>query len=185
MPQNLDDVIVAVAANASAMPEPAEVEQLYGAAAALPPLNESPEVATMFAGLYQQVRGAPDTIVVTARRQGQLVGFAYGHPWSWMTATDNWSQQLRGRLRDDADLLDNSFAVELLVVAPSVAGNGLGGWLLSTLLTQDDHAVSWLQTTDLDTPARRLYQHTGWIPLGHGPDAPNGRPGLVMIHRAR
>lgn len=184
MPQNLDDVIVAVAANASAMPEAAEVEQLYEAAAALLPLNESSEVATMFAGLYQQVRG-PDAIVVTARRQGQLVGFAYGHPWNWMTATDNWSQQLRGRLRDDADLLDDSFAVELLVVAPSVAGNGLGRRLLSTLLTQDDHALSWLQTTDLDTPARRLYQHTGWIPLGYGPDAPNGRPGLILIYRAR
>ncbi|WP_442864662.1 hypothetical protein [Arthrobacter sp. HY1533] len=42
----------------------------------------------------------------------------------------------------------------------------------------------WLQTTDVDTPAQRLYKRYGYRDLGYGPDAPDGRPGLVLIHAA-
>ena len=48
-----------------------------------------------------------------------LVGFAYGYPWSWETETDDWSQQLRYRLGiNPAALIQESFAVLLLAVHP-------------------------------------------------------------------
>jgi hypothetical protein len=43
-------------------------------------------------------------------------------------------------------------------------------------------AVHWLQTTDADSPARRLYRRMGYRPIGHGPEAPDGAPGLVLRH---
>ncbi len=123
-----------------------------------------------------------DTVAITARRLKRLVGVAYGHGWNWGSATDDWSLQLRPRLGVHARTLDNSFAVNLLAVTPQEAGSGLGQQLLNTLLSHDNHSVAWLQTTDLATPARRLYERSGWVALGHGPDAPNGAPGLVMVH---
>lgn len=180
-----EDVVLSVATDASSTPEADEVERLYAAAAAQPPLNEPAEVAKMFADLYRQARNATleTLVVVTARHGNHLIGLAYGHGWKWGHATDAWSQQLRDRLGDRADALEDSFAVQLLVVAPHAGGNRLGRRLLQTLIDHSGHAVAWLQTTDLDTPARRLYTHTGWTPLGHGPASPNGKPGLVMIHR--
>ena len=41
---------------------------------------------------------------------------------------------------------------------------------------------AWLITRDEPTPAMALYQREGWEPIGHGPDTPSGRPGLVLIH---
>jgi hypothetical protein len=37
-------------------------------------------------------------------------------------------------------------------------------------------------TRDEPTPAMALYRREGWEPIGHGPDTPNARPGLVLIH---
>ncbi|MBO1756551.1 GNAT family N-acetyltransferase [Allobranchiibius sp. CTAmp26] len=177
-----DDLVVEQTAIVSQMPPAAEVEDLYARASAVAPLSESPHVAGLFAGLYQHARDLPGAVAMTARREEALVGFAYGHPWSWETATDSWSEKLADRLGGNAAALEDSMVVELLAVAPSEARNGLGTRLLQGVMSGSDRPTCWLVTTDLDTPARRLYQRCGWTSLGHGPDAPNGSPSLVMIH---
>jgi GNAT superfamily N-acetyltransferase len=175
--------VIELAHESADMPPPDEVERLYADASAAPPLAEPPSVAGMFARLYAEARGFPGAIAVSARSDGALVGFGYGHPWTWAEATDPWSLQLRERLGTAAGELDDAFAVELLAVAPAASGAGLGRRLLSALLDATGRSVAWLQTTDKETPALRLYRGTGWQPIGHGPDAPDGRPGLVLVHR--
>lgn len=170
---------------AADMLAPETVESIYAAAAAAPPLSEPPAIAKMFANLYAEARHHPGAVMVTATANGTPVGFAYGHSWTWTAATDPWSDELRKRLSlQAAALIDNSFALELMAVLPEAAGAGLGRRMLAAVLTANPHATAWLQTTDTDSPARRLYLSSGWKPLGHGPDAPNGRPGLIMINRA-
>lgn len=68
------------------------VEQLYAAASRLPPLSEGADVAALFAGLYGFNRAGADVVAVAAHLDGELVGFAYGHPWAWDKEMDPWSQ---------------------------------------------------------------------------------------------
>lgn len=177
-----EKLLVMETSDTSRMPTAAEVEGLYAVASCVAPLNESPQVAKVFANLYAHSRDLPGAIAITARRGNELVGFAYGHTWRWDTSTDSWSDLLSDRLGAAASRLEGSLVVELVAVAPQETRSGLGRQLLQTLLSASDHATSWLVTTDLDAPARRLYERSGWAALGHGPDAPNGEPGLVMIH---
>lgn len=170
---------------AEELPSSDEIEQLYAAASQPPPLSEPPEVAQSFGRLYGYARERDDVIGSGAFNDDQLIGFAYGHPWSWDSAVDPWSQQLRLRLgQDSAELIDGSFAVLLIAVHPSAGRRGLGSALLDSLMRRSESETHWLQTTDSDTPAQRLYARHGFTALGHGPDAPDGRPGLVLVHTA-
>lgn len=72
----------------------------------------------------------------------------------------------------------------LLAVHPDAGRRGVGAGLLEALMVGAGARTHWLQTTDIDSPARRLYLRHGYKELGHGPDAPNGTPGLVLIHTA-
>lgn len=162
-------------------PAPPDVEALYRDASRVAPLCEPPEVATMFARLYGALLARRDVLTVSLREAGRLVGFAYGHPWHWQEQSDPWGAQLRERLGEAADLLEDSLAVYLLAVDSAWRRQGLGGTLLDTLLAGTGKPA-WLVTRDEPTPARALYEQGGWRPVGHGPDAPNGRPGLVLLH---
>ncbi|WP_369131034.1 GNAT family N-acetyltransferase [Modestobacter roseus] len=71
-------------------------------------------------------------------------------------------------------------AVYLLAVAPTHRGRGLGGALLAALVAAAGRPA-WLSTRDEPTPARALYERLGWRPVGHGPDAPNGQPAVVLL----
>lgn len=113
---------VQLCARVAEMPDPDDVERLYAAASAAPPLSEPPSTARMFARLYRESREIPGAVAVTARAGSDLVGFGYGHPWSWSAATDAWSREPAARLGDAAELLDGSFAVEPLAVAPETSG---------------------------------------------------------------
>lgn len=163
-----------------AVPGPDEIESVYAAASALPPLNESPSYAALFARLYAAHADRPDTIVLAAREGGRLLGFVYAYPWVW-SEDDPWGRQLGERLDGARRELDGTYVVPLLAVHPSAWGRGLGGALMSRIVEEVPGRL-WLQTTDADTPARRLYLRRGWRPVGHGPDAPNGRPGTVLVH---
>ncbi|MBP2411411.1 GNAT superfamily N-acetyltransferase [Arthrobacter stackebrandtii] len=165
------------------MPTADQVEALYAAASGPPPLSEPAGVAAIFAGLYGSNRDRPDVVAAAAHLDGELVGFAYGHPWHWGREDDPWSQLLRDRLGDDAAaLIENSFSVVLLAVHPDAGRRGVGAGLLEALMVGSGSRTHWLQTTDIDSPARRLYLRHGYEELGHGPDAPNWKPGLVLIH---
>jgi GNAT superfamily N-acetyltransferase len=174
---------VVVATDPGGMPSPTEVERLWLAASAPPPLSEPPSTASLYAQLYALSQAMPGVVAVSSRREGELVGLAYGYPFTWASATDPWSLQLRDRLGEAAAAIEDSFALVLLAVDPAAQGQGLGRKLLRAVVDRSAADVAWLQTTDLDTPARRLYESDGWTPLGHGPDAPDGRPGLVLIRR--
>jgi len=180
-----DRPAIAVCTAATGLTDPAEVEQVYAAASAPPPLAEPPAVARMYAELYAHTRHTPGLVAVTAHQDGELVGFGYGHPWSWAANTDGWSAELADRLgAAAAATLEGSFAVQLLAVAPEAAGAGLGRRLLGALLAAAGSPRAWLVTSDVDSPARRLYASTGWRELGRGPAAPNGAPALVLVrHR--
>jgi len=164
------------------VPNAAEVESLYYAATCGSPLRESRATAAGYARLYAALLRRPDLEAVAARAAGgQLVGFAYGHGWRWAEQTDDWAVQLKDLLGGAADRLDGRFAVYLLAVHPWHRRAGLGRQLLSTLLSATKTGA-WLITRDEPTAAMALYQREGWEPAGHGPDTPDARPGLVLIH---
>lgn len=159
------------------------VERIYAAASAQGPLSEPASVAAMYAGLYARARMEPGMTMAVAADADGPVGFAYGHDWHWSEHTDAWSTQLQHRLGEDAaQQIADSFAVNLLAVLPAAGGKGAGRRLLGALVDAAGPETAWLQTTDLDSPARQLYRRAGWRSLGHGPDAPNGEPGLVLVH---
>ncbi|MBO1765324.1 GNAT family N-acetyltransferase [Allobranchiibius sp. GilTou38] len=176
-------VEVRVVHSVDRMLSPETVEQIYAAASAQAPLSEPAVVATMYAGLYARARAASGLAMAIALDEGSPVGFAYGHDWSWGGQADAWSTQLRERIGDNvAQQIADSYAVELLAVLPAASGMGVGRRLLEELVDTAKSDTAWLQTTDFDSPARRLYRRAGWRTLGHGPDAPNGSPGLVLMH---
>ena len=70
----------------------------------------------------------------------------------------------------------------LIAVHQAAGGRGIGTELLERLMIASRAKSHWLQTTDAETPAQRLYRRAGYRPLGHGPNAPDGRPGLVLMH---
>ena len=110
------------------------------------------------------------------------MGFAYGHQWRWAEQRDPWADQLRARLGDAAaDALEGSTALGLLARDPDDRYRGLGREVLDRWLRAVAPGSCWLQTTDVDSPARRVYEAVGFAPVGHGPDAPDGRPGLVLL----
>lgn len=145
--------------------------------------GESSEVAELFATLYDLALDRSDIVAVTAKEVGELVGFGYGHRWRWSEQTDEWSEDLGQKLGDDAAVqLEGAFAVQLLAVHPRFTHKGLGFELLKQLMVASAADIHWLQTEDVDSPARRLFGRMGYRPLAHGPQGPDGAPGLVLVH---
>ncbi len=164
------------------VPSAAEVGSLYQAAGCGSPRDGSRVAAARYARVYAARLRRPDLEAVAARTgRGQLAGFAYGHGWRWAEQADDWAVQLQDRLGHAADRLDGRFAVSLLAVHPWHRQAGLGRQLLGTLVSATKTGA-WLITRDEPTPALALYQREGWEAVGHGPDATDGRPGLVLIH---
>jgi ribosomal protein S18 acetylase RimI-like enzyme len=164
------------------VPSAAEVEVLCFAGTCGRPPHESRATAAGYARLYAALLRRPDLEAVAARAaSGHLAGFAYGHGWRWAEQADDWAVELRDSLGAAADRLDGRFAVYLLAVHPWYRTAGLGRQLLRTLVSATKTGA-WLITGDEPTPALALYQREGWEPIGHFPDTPDARPGLVLIH---
>ncbi len=165
-------------------PSSEEINALYGKASAVPPLLEPTSVAATYAWVYESSLTRDDLITASIRVDGRLIGFAYGHAWTWAEQDDAWALELEERLGAASILLERTFALCLLVVHPAYQQRGLGRTLITSILDKVPERA-WLVTRDEDTPARRLYERTGWRPIGHGPDAPNGQPGLVLVSPVR
>lgn len=170
------DIDYAVLTTVDDMPKAEEVRDLYTAAATEPPLNETPQTAQVFADLFATVLERNDVVAVSARQLGQLVAFAYGHPWRWEEQRDVWGEDLKSRLGAQASAIDKTVALFLLARDPAVQRRGLGRRVLIAWLDAVGDESVWLQTTDIDTPARRLYRSVGFKAIGHGPQSPNNAP---------
>lgn len=169
------------------LPPRSEIEALYGAAAAEPPLNEDPRFAAMFADVYDiSVRNGQVLMTLTrAQPDGRLSSFAYGHHWKWEEQKYPWAFELQSRLGEASTELESTFALNLLARDPKQRDRGLGRRTLEAWIGEVGQYGCWLQTDDIDSPARRLYERLGFTELGHGPEAPNGQPGLVMFRSPR
>lgn len=163
------------------LPPVAAVRELYFAAASEPPLSEPKAIAGLFADLYGAALKSESVFAVTDHEDSRLAAFAYGHPWRWDEQRDSWSNELKECLGHPAQLLEGTYALLLLARDPSARGHGVGKRVLDAWLSCIGDGPVWLQTTDIMSPARHLYEAAGFEPIGHGPDAPNGSPGLVMF----
>ena len=153
-----------VVRSGAVLPAPSDVEELY----ALSTGGGAPDTAALFATLYDLALDRSDVVAVTAREMGELVGFGYGHRWLWSEQNDDWSTELARDLGDDANRLEQAFAVQLLAVHPKFTHHGLGFELLKQMMVASAAEVHWLQLEDSDSPARRLFRRMGYRPLGDG-----------------
>ncbi|WP_320109172.1 GNAT family N-acetyltransferase [Brevibacterium sp. JSBI002] len=96
-----------------------------------------------------------------------------------------WAFELQSRLGGASTELESTFALNLLARDPKQRQRGLGRRTLETWISEVGRFGCWLQTDDIDSPARRLYEELGFTELGHGPEAPSGHPGLVMFRSPR
>jgi GNAT superfamily N-acetyltransferase len=151
------------------MPPPAEVEALLAAASSRLGADEAAILAQASARMYSWARSIPGALTAATHDHGELVGFGYGYSWDWTTMTDPWSLRLRDRLGRSASVLDESFSVVLLVVAPDHRRGGMGAQLLKGLAEQADEPCTWLQT-GAASPMRRLCEAVGWQPLDAAAD---------------
>lgn len=163
------------------LPPVTEVRDLYFAASSEPPLNETHDTAELLASVYKASVEHEAITAVVSYEEDALTGFAYGNPWSWAEQQYDWANALHERLGEAAEKLEGAHVLSLLARHPRAAGTGVGRTVLNSWLDGIRQSACWLQTSDLDSPARRLYQAQGFIPIGHGPDAPNGAPGLVLF----
>ncbi len=76
---------------------PSEVGDLYGAAAAEPPLNEDRKYALLFADVYEASVRKGQVLAALARsaEDGRLRAIAYGHFWAWAEQAYEWAYELR------------------------------------------------------------------------------------------
>ena len=153
-----------VVRSGAVLPAPRDVEELYALSAGV----ASGEAAALFATLYDLALDRNDVVAVTAQEMGELVGFGYGHRWSWAEQEDVWSTELARLLGEDAARLEQAFAVQLLAVLPKFAHHGLGFEVLKQLMVASGSEVHWLQLEDADSSARRLFGRMGYRPLGEG-----------------
>lgn len=131
-------------------PLPEEVRDLYAADSTEPPLFETRQPAQVFADLFATALERSDVLAVSARQ--------------------------KARLGEYAPAIDMTLALLLLARAPSVQRRGLGRRALVEWLDAVEHESVWLQMTDLDTPAQRLYRSVDFKAIGHGLEAPNSAP---------
>lgn len=116
----------------------------------------------------------------TVPETGQLLGFIYGYsgePGQW------FHDLLRATLPPDlvARWLADSFELVEFGVLPEAQGQGFGGRLHDTLLTDVTNRTAILTTRQGDTAARRLYLRRGWQEVCaeyHFPD--NAQPYTIL-----
>jgi GNAT superfamily N-acetyltransferase len=160
------------------MPPPADVERLLAFASSRLGASDAATLAQASARMYSWARAIPGAVTVSCRDRSDLVGFGYGYSWDWTTMTDAWSLRLRDELGESAPVLDDSFSVVLLVVAPDHRRSGLGARLLSTLADQSDEHLTWLQV-EARSALRGVCESLGWHALDADADP------LIMLSGAR
>ncbi|KQX63691.1 GNAT family N-acetyltransferase [Angustibacter sp. Root456] len=94
----------------------------------------------------------------------RLVGYAYGmttQPGSWW---DTWVRAPLAGVGADA-VLDDAFELCAVFVDPPSHGQGLGRWMVASLLGAVDHPRAVLTTQGGANPARGFYRRLGFTEL--------------------
>lgn len=141
------------------------------------------ELGELYVTLYQLNLERDDYVVLAGREVGELVGFGYGHPWRWAEQTDQWSSEFANSLGEQAAELEGSFAVQLVLVHPEFTGQGLGFEVLKRLMIATGCSTHWVLLPEDDSGIRRLFSRMGYRVLGSGPQAADGSPGVILVHR--
>ncbi len=117
---------------------------------------------------YPAHSARPGFDAVAAWRGDELVGFGYGHRNESPSWWDDW---VRPHLTavGRGDVLDSSFVVVQLDVAPAWHRNGIGRRLLNALLAGRREPRVLLTTQGGPNPARGFYQQLGFVELTDGP----------------
>jgi hypothetical protein len=169
-------VDVEVTTEPEQMPPPVEVEALLAAVTERLGASDAAALAQASARMYSWARVIAGAATASVHEDGRLIGFGYGYSWDWTSMTDPWSLRLRDGLGANAEELDGSFSIVLLVVHPHSRCEHLGARVLSALQAQADEPITWLQTA-ADSPTRALCAASGWQPLDPAADP------VVMVYR--
>ena len=134
-----------------------QLVELYAVVYAEPPYQEGPEQVVRFAEHLPRNTARPGFTLVTADRDGELVGAAYG--WT-MPAGKWWSNAESGP--PPAEVRDvDKLAVMEWIVHPGYRRRGVGGQLISRLLA--DRPETWATlASDPRSAARAIYHRMGW-----------------------
>ena len=147
---------------------PALVE-VYRAAFGAPPACEGEqEVARFRDESLPRHAGRADFALAVARPPDPargVLGFAYAYTGR---RGQYWSDMVAAALPAEvtAEWVGGHTEVVELAVHPDAQRRGVGRALLETLLAASPNDRALLSTHREDSPARRLYLATGWVPLG-------------------
>lgn len=134
------------------------------------PWHETPvENALQARHLVEAAVAGADTVTAIALDGRHLVGLAQGGPGSLFVADLLAADPVAARGWDPP-----VFELQQLLVAPSVAGAGVGGRLHDAVMDRVERPALLLTHPDAE-PALRLYARRGWVELARtsfGPDHP-------------
>ncbi len=117
---------------------------------------------------YPAHSARPGFDAVAAWRGDELIGFGYGHRNVAPSWWDDWVRpHLTAAGRED--VLDGSFVVVQLDVAPAWHRHGIGRRLLNALLDGRREPRVLLTTQGGPNPARAFYERLGFVELTDGP----------------
>lgn len=146
-----------------------ELVPLYLAVYAEPPYN-SPALCSEDAFRARTTRqaGRDGFAITTARTTGgELQGFSFGFSFGpggwWSGEADPPSPEV---------LAGPKFAVIELVVSRAARGQGIGRRLINLLLVDRPEPYAMLTAVPA-APARAIYEHWGWRPIGHAKHQPD------------
>jgi GNAT superfamily N-acetyltransferase len=120
-----------------------------------------------------------DFKLLVAREDAEVVGFIYGYAGA---AGQYWEDWLAARIPPEvyAEWFGGHFAVTEFCVRPAYHGRGIGSALHDQLLDGLPHDRAVLTSHRLDSRARRLYAHKGWIVLCEAVDDRHSLLGLRL-----
>ncbi|WP_428964295.1 GNAT family N-acetyltransferase [Micromonospora fluostatini] len=130
--------------------------EMYARVYAEPPYEEGPEQVSRFASLLPNEAARPGFTLISAERNGVLIGAAYGLR---MAAGQWWSSTEQ---EPPAHLLDaDKFALMEWFVVPDEQGQGVGAGLMTRLLAGRPEPWAML-AADPRAPVREMYSRAGW-----------------------
>lgn len=171
---------ILILSGVQAQPHFDRMVDIYQAAFAVPPFNETLTDTLNFAARLPLHARHVDFRCAVARPVpgAEIVGFAYGYsgmPRTW------WYELVSAWMPDNNSefWLGDYFEFAELAVHPRWQGQGVGGALLDALTADLPYRTAALSTPALETPAWHLYTSRGWASIIDDFEF----PGVEMLYR--